>query len=75
MDVKSHPATVEIEIKKGDHTYRFFMEMGAPLGEAIDASYEALSGVQEMLRQSIANAQPKNADAAPAEAVPAEIVS
>ena len=60
MEVKSHPATVELEIKKGDRTYRFFMEIGAPFGEAYDAAYEAFSGVAQMAKQASDNAKPKD---------------
>jgi hypothetical protein len=72
MDVKSY---VDVVVTKNDRVYHFYMPVGAPFGEAYDASFEVLSGITEMAKQAAENARPKDVDATPTEAVPAEIVS
>lgn len=50
-------AQIEIEIKREERAYRFFMPVGASLGEAFDVavaiSNEILKIAQEQMKQSI----------------------
>ena len=79
MDVKSY---VDVAVSKNDRLYHFYMPVGAPFGEAYDASFEVLSGITEMAKQAAENARPKDeptTDApstdAPAQEAPVEVAS
>ena len=56
MNLKSF---VDIEIVKGERTYHFLMPVGAPFGEAYDASFETLSAITDMAKQAAEQAKPK----------------
>lgn len=66
MDIKSY---VDVEVKKGDRVYHFFMPVGAPFGEAYDAAFEALTNITELAKQAVENARPKEVEEAKTELV------
>ena len=66
MDIRSY---VDVEVKKNDRVYHFYMPVGAPFGEAYDASFEMLSSITEMAKQAAENARPKEAEEPPVEVV------
>jgi len=57
MDLRSY---VNMEVKKSDRTYHFFMPIGAPYGEAYDAAFETLVSITDMAKQARENARPKD---------------
>lgn len=65
MDLRSY---VDVEVKKNDRVYHFFMPVGAPYGEAYDAAFDALTSITDLAKQAVEQARPKEAADKPEEA-------
>lgn len=49
-----------IEVKKGDHTFSFYMPMGTTWGNSLDAAFEVLQQVHKLSEQSVSQAKPSS---------------
>ena len=58
---------IDIEIKKNERTYHFYMPVGAPYGEAYDVAFEALARITELAKQAADQAKPKELVEEPSE--------
>lgn len=45
-------ALVEMEIVKGERSYRFLIPMGAPYGEVYDACHEIIMKISELAKEA-----------------------
>jgi len=50
---------LEIESKKGDFSFRFYIPTGATWGNAIDASYEILQKISELQAEHLQRMHPE----------------
>lgn len=50
---------VVIQIEKNERVYSFHMPVGAPLGEAYDAGFDALQAILEITQKAAEKARPK----------------
>lgn len=49
----------QLESTKNEHSYRFLMPVGVPLGEAYDAVIEIAGDLVSIINQQIENSKPK----------------
>jgi len=54
MDIKP---TLSLEVVNKDHTYRLQLPVGAPLGEAYEATWEMLKKIVDMVNESVDKAK------------------
>lgn len=56
-----------LESKKGEKTFRFYMPIGAPLGECYDACFEFLQRITEAANKAVENTERKEVEEKPEE--------
>jgi len=55
MDSKQH---ITLNVTKGDHTFTFTMPVGSTYGTALDASFDILDHLRELVHKAVENSKP-----------------
>lgn len=55
---------VQIEIQKGERVYTFQMPVGAPVGEALDAAFDVLDELRDLIHNAVSKSKPQESQEA-----------